>query len=150
MSNPNTNLPSARNGISLWLRRADQGTVAALILLGVGALVANWTYRGGLHAGVVEIDSASPLPLTWQVDVNSADWLELSVLPDVGDQLAREIVENRRRFGPFLSPTDLRRVRGVGPRTVARIEPYLAPFPARPVQELPAKQSGGVGRTRKS
>lgn len=126
-----TNSPSAPSGIQLWLRRADQATVAALILLGVGTLLAQWAYRGGLRSRVIPIDSAPPIVFEWQVDVNTAAWPELSVLPEVGDQLARDIVENRRRHGPFFSPADLRRVRGMGPKTVARITPYLAPFPKR-------------------
>ena len=126
-------------GIQLWLRRADQATVAALVLLGAGLLVAHWVARGGLQSRLIRIDSAPPLPLAWQVDVNSADWPELSVLPEVGDQLAREIVENRRKFGPFSSPADLRRVRGIGPKTIVRISPYLAPFPAARAAAGPGK-----------
>jgi competence protein ComEA len=126
-----SNLPSAPSGIQWWLRRADQATVAALILFGLGAIVAHWVYRGGLRSRVIQLDAAPPIAMEWQVDVNSAEWPELSVLPEVGDQLAREIVENRRRLGPFFSPADLRRVHGMGPKTVARITPFLAPFPSR-------------------
>ena len=134
--------PSPRPGIQPWLRRADQGTVAVLVLLGVSALIVHWVYRGGMRGGIIEIDAAPHRPLSWQVDVNTAEWAELSVLPDVGDQLARDIVESRRRLGPFRSPADLRRVRGVGPRTLARISPYLAPFPARAQPPRPAGESG--------
>lgn len=129
--------PPQPGGVQIWLRRADQVTVAALVLLGAALLVAQWAYRGGLQSRLLPIDSAPPVPLVWQVDVNVAEWPELSVLPDVGDQLAKEIVENRRKFGPFSSPADLRRVRGIGPKTIFRIRPYLAPFPAAPAGRTP-------------
>jgi len=64
------NLPPAPSGIQWWLRRADQATVAALILLGLGAIVAHWVYRGGLRARVIQLDTAPPIALEWQVDVN--------------------------------------------------------------------------------
>src|SRR5262245_15252260 len=120
----------ARRGISLWLRRADQITVAGLVVLGLGSLMASWIYRGGLRGRLIEIDRAPRQALDWQVDVNQADWAELTVLPDVGDQLAQRIVEDRQRRGPFRSPADLRRVPGLGPKTLSKIQPYLAPFDA--------------------
>ena len=58
-----SNLPSAPSGIQWWLRRADQATVAALILFGLGAIVAHWVYRGGLRAHVIPLDAAPPIVL---------------------------------------------------------------------------------------
>lgn len=118
-----------KRGVQWWLRRADQVTVAGFVTIGIVVLLWHWVVAGGLRGRLVPLDDAPAQTLQWQVDVNTADWPELSVLPDVGDQLAREIVENRRRWGPFRSPADLRRVRGIGPKTAERITPYLAPFP---------------------
>jgi competence protein ComEA len=75
----------------------------------------------------------TPRGKTWHfsVDVNSADWPELVQLPGVGETLARRIVESREQDGPFTDPSDLRRVRGIGPKTLQRIQPYLAPMPDR-------------------
>lgn len=55
------------------------------------------------------------------VAVNRADVAELITLPGVGPRLAEAIVEERRRHGPFRSPDDLRRVRGIGPALVTRL-----------------------------
>jgi competence protein ComEA len=55
------------------------------------------------------------------VAVNRADLAELITLPGVGPRLAEAIVEERRRHGPFRSPDDLRRVRGIGPALVTRL-----------------------------
>ena len=60
-----------------------------------------------------------------QVDVNAADVAELERLPGVGPALARRIVEERERRGPFQSPEALTRVRGIGPKTVEAVKDYV-------------------------
>jgi competence protein ComEA len=55
------------------------------------------------------------------VAVNRADVAELVTLPGIGPALAHAIVEERERNGPFRSPDDLRRVRGIGPALVTRL-----------------------------
>ncbi len=113
----------------LWLRRADQATIAVLVL---AALVAMAAYVGAhaLRRGrLIEIDRAPPLAADFQVDLNAADWPELAQLPEIGETLARRIVASRKRDGPFRRHDDLRRVRGIGPHTLQRIRPYLLPLP---------------------
>lgn len=58
-----------------------------------------------------------PRPL----DLNRASAEQLARLPGVSESLARRIVVDREQAGPFASPCALRRVRGVGPRTLAGI-----------------------------
>lgn len=60
-----------------------------------------------------------------QVDVNTADVAELERLPQVGPALARRIVAEREAGGPFRSPQDLARVRGIGPKTVEALREYV-------------------------
>ncbi len=57
------------------------------------------------------------------LDVNRASAEELQLLPRIGPTLARRIVEERERGGPFRTVQDLTRVRGIGPRTVERLMP---------------------------
>lgn len=59
------------------------------------------------------------------VAINRADAAEIRVLPGVGWTLARRIVESRRLQGPFRGPRDLYRVKGVGPRQLARLRNRL-------------------------
>jgi competence protein ComEA len=60
-----------------------------------------------------------------KLDPNRATAEALTALPHIGPTLARRIVE-ARADGPFRSPEDLRaRVRGIGPATLAQIQPYL-------------------------
>ncbi|MEM1331193.1 MAG: helix-hairpin-helix domain-containing protein [Planctomycetota bacterium] len=60
------------------------------------------------------------------LNVNAATASELSMLPGVGPVLAARIIEKRESEGPFRAFIDLDEVRGIGPRTLARIEPYVA------------------------
>jgi len=63
---------------------------------------------------------------TTPLDVNAAGTADFERLPGVGPALAARIVELRTRDGPFSSVDDLRRVRGVGESTLARLRARLA------------------------
>lgn len=56
-----------------------------------------------------------------RIDINTASRAELELLPGVGEVLAREIVADRERNGPFRSVDDLDRVKGIGAVTVERL-----------------------------
>lgn len=111
-----------------WLRRADQCSVALLVALGLFGTVAWWCSHGGPRGELVEFERAGPRQARFLVDVNRADWPELAQLPGIGPTLAQRIIASRNREGPFLDHDDLRRVRGIGPRTVERLRPYLQPM----------------------
>ncbi len=112
------------------LRRADQVAVAALVLLSLAATGAWWMAQGGVRGRLIEIDRAARHPAQFRIDVNEADWPEISQLPGIGETLAKRIVETRNAEGPFADLDELRRVRGIGPRTLEQIRPYLRPVPA--------------------
>ena len=114
---------------SYLLRRADQATVAGLVLLGLASMGGWWIVHGGCRGRLVEIDRAEPRTADFQVDLNEADWPELVPLPGIGETLARRIVDSRRQEGPFVDHEDLKRVRGIGPKTLDRVRPYLRPMP---------------------
>jgi competence protein ComEA len=112
-----------------FLRRADQAAVAGLIACALGGMAIYWFAHGGHRGELIEIDRAEPLTARYLVDVNKADWPEFAELPDVGETLARRIIESRTETGPFGDHDDLLRVRGIGPRTLERLKPYLLPMP---------------------
>jgi competence protein ComEA len=113
-----------------WLlRRADQAAVAALVASALAAMIGWWACQGGWRGNLIEIDRADPLVARFEVDINAADWPELIQLPGVGQTLAHRIVESRETVGPFAGHDDLRRVHGIGPKTLDRIRPYLRPMP---------------------
>ena len=116
-----------------WLLcRGDQTVVAVVLVLGLIVSCVWWTFQGGWRGGLTEIDGAQPRAYSFKVDVNRAAWHELAQLPDIGEVTARKIVASRKSQGPFADPDDLQRVRGIGPKTVERIRPYLLPIKGQP------------------
>ncbi len=139
-------LSAGRSTPPSWLlRRGDQAAVAVLVLAGLASMGAWWIAHGGCRGRLVELERAKPQTARFQVDLNQADWPELVQLPGVGETLARRIVESRRRDGPFVDHEDLKRVRGIGPKTLDRIRPYLRPMP-----EHRAIATGDAGRGEES
>ncbi|HEY2839333.1 MAG TPA: helix-hairpin-helix domain-containing protein [Pirellulales bacterium] len=113
-----------------WLlRRADQAAVAGLLLLALVSMAGWWLAHGGARGNLIELERMPQREAQFQVDLNEADWPELSQLPGVGETLAQRIVESRQTEGPFVDNEELQRVRGIGPRTYERIKPYLRPTP---------------------
>lgn len=66
-----------------------------------------------------------PLGAEETLDPNRAPAVELDRLPGVGPTTARAVVQARDSGGPFVTPEDLLRVRGIGDATLSRILPHL-------------------------
>jgi competence protein ComEA len=58
------------------------------------------------------------------IDLNSAGVDELVKLPGIGPVTAQHIISTREER-PFSSVQDLKRVKGIGPKTLEKIQPYL-------------------------
>jgi competence protein ComEA len=113
----------------LWrLRRGDQAVVGAVALVALAALGAYLYWPREAANELVELDRLPGRPLHFETDINRADWPELAELPGVGETLARRIVEHRNQHGPFQRVEDLRRVRGIGAKTLERIRLHLVPL----------------------
>jgi competence protein ComEA len=80
-------------------------------LLGDGERV--YVPRPG-EAVIAPVDQGRAQPQT-PLDLNTATAEELDALPGVGPSIARSIVDDRNRNGPFAAVDDLTRVRGIGP-----------------------------------
>ena len=138
--------------VSRWrviLRRTDQICCAGLIALALAWMSATWVYQGGLQGRLINIETAESRPLLFQLDMNRADWPEWSVLPGIGETLAKRIVDFRQKNGPFHGPQDLLRVRGIGPRTLDRIRSYLLPI-AEPDSKDGTKNLGVQDKKRRN
>jgi competence protein ComEA len=122
----------------LVLRRADQAVAAAVLVLALAGIAGHWIWQGRLRGRVIEIERAEPIAIDFQIDVNRADWPELALMPQIGEQLAKRIVADRQEHGPFRDLDDLRRVRGIGPRTLEAMRPYVLPM-----ADLEATADGG-------
>jgi competence protein ComEA len=125
---PDPTAPAKRRLPRLLLRSADQLAVAAITLSALVALAGWWISHGGLQGRLIELEHAPTLTAQFMVDINEADWPELSALPGVGETLARRIVAVRHDRGPFADHNELARVPGIGPRTLERVRPYLLPM----------------------
>lgn len=115
-----------------WLlRRSHQIVIAALVVVALAITGGWWACQGGWKGELTEIDRAGRLTPHFEVDINTADRPELMQLPGVGQSTADRILESRQNKGPFASNDDLQRVKGIGPKTLERIRPYLTPTPSR-------------------
>jgi competence protein ComEA len=121
--------PITRSSPRSWLlRRADQLAVGAAVVAALVAMIGWWIAQGGLRGRLVEVERAESRSARFEVDINRAGWPELVQLPGIGETLAKRIVESRDQQGPFLDHDELRRVRGIGPKTLETIRPYLRPM----------------------
>lgn len=118
------------------LRRGDQAVLACFAGLALVGMIVYWFAQGGASGELTEIDEQPRRTAVFQVDINAADWPELTALPDIGEALAKRIVASRKELGPFRSHDDLDRVPGIGPKTIAGLRPYLLPIEAsRPTEQ---------------
>jgi competence protein ComEA len=64
-------------------------------------------------------------PPAAKVNLNSAGADQLQTLPKVGPKVAQRIVEYRNAHKGFKTVDELRNVKGVGPKTLELIRPYV-------------------------
>ena len=65
------------------------------------------------------------------IDINKASAADLRKLPGIGPKLSQAIIDERDK-APFKSVDDLRRVHGIGAKTLDRLRPYVTAGSAAP------------------
>ena len=110
---------------NFWLRHSDQLFVGCLVVVALGLMVVHWVRLSHWGTQPVEIERLESQWYQYRIDVNTATWVEWAQLPGIGETRARRIVEDRERNGPFLSIRDVQRVKGIGPKTIAKMRPGL-------------------------
>ena len=68
---------------------------------------------------------ASQISRLSRLDLNRATIEELQRLPGIGKTLAQRVVERRTAHGPYRTVDELREVKGIGAKRLARIRPLL-------------------------
>lgn len=116
-------LPEQQAHVALGLSRGDRRVVAALIVIALLLMMVHWYRLTQYRPEPIAV--LRPEGYLFQLDVNSATWVEWMQLDRVGEVLARRIVDDRRRNGPFTSVDDVQRVPGIGPKTLAALRPHL-------------------------
>lgn len=110
------------------LSRRHQVTAAVLTAICLSILGITSLLEHARRGRSINIDRPFDPPVTeLLIDINSAEWPELTLLPKISETMARRIVEHRTQHGSFDSLDSVQQVKGIGPRTFSRIEPYLAP-----------------------
>jgi competence protein ComEA len=117
--------PPAAVKSHFWLTRLDQFVLALLLTILSILSIVYWIRLTNWGTAPIEIDRLEARKYEFRFDVNSATWVEFGQLEGIGDSLAHRIVEDRERNGPFSSVDDLQRVKGIGPKTIERIRPFL-------------------------
>ena len=117
---------------AFWITHADQLVLALLSAIMLVLLAAYWVRLSRWGTVPVEVRHLEPRQLDFRIDVNSATWVEWGQLDGIGDAMARRIVADREENGPFRSIDELRRVKGIGPKTLERLRPWLSIGPQQP------------------
>ena len=63
-----------------------------------------------------------------KIDINKADYDKLMEIPGIGPVLAGRIIEHREGY-PFRKPSDLVKIKGIGPTSFESMEPYVRTSP---------------------
>jgi competence ComEA-like helix-hairpin-helix protein len=123
-----------------WLTPGEEKVVALLIgglLLGSVILIYKRSHPAfapdlvGVRQGRGAAGSIRPAETSNEVeegecvDINEASEEQLEKLPGIGPVIASRIIVYRDEVGPFSSPDDLLRIRGIGPETLGRIRPHV-------------------------
>lgn len=116
---------SRTTGVTLWLTDRDVVVFSMLAAIVLVMLAVRWGQLSGWGRDEIEIERMSPLPMSMHLDPNEANWVELAQLDGIGEALAMRIVEDRETNGRYQTLDDLDRVKGIGPKTLERLRPYL-------------------------
>jgi competence protein ComEA len=141
-------VPANADRAWLWLRRGDQIFVWLMVVLLLTLLGIHWLRLSRWGRVPVELRSQKPREYFYTLDINTASWVEWAQLDGIGEKLARRIIADRDDRGPFRNPTDVGGVRGIGPKILEKIRPFLRGGTESP--DPPRSLSTGVGQNEKS
>ena len=75
-------------------------------------------------------------PVEGQININTATVEQLELLPGIGPAMAKKIVDFRTAK-PFSDPGQLVRIKGIGPKTYAKLKPFLVLKGDTTLREVP-------------
>ncbi len=113
-ASPATRIGSAPDATTSAQSAASPGTVAAPLL---------GTNQG--RAGTVRPVAAVVRAPDEKLDLNRATAQDFERLPGIGPVLAKTLVDDRARRGPFKTVEELKRVKGIGAKRMERVRPLV-------------------------
>jgi competence protein ComEA len=116
---------------SFWLTHSDQYFLGTLVIIMLALMGWRWVRVSQFGSEPVEIERLESEQLKYRIDINTATRIEWMQLGGIGETLADRILVYRETNGRFEAIEDLDRVKGIGPKTIARIRKYLTVKPAR-------------------
>ncbi len=129
-----------RRAIISRLHQQAAGIVTVICLLTMGA---HWAIQDWRRNRLIDIDLATE-QVGVEININDAEWPELTLLPGISETLARRMVKFRQQHGRFGSLDELEMVTGIGPRSLARMRPHLVPLAGRPMEVGPELDGAAV------
>jgi competence protein ComEA len=105
--------------------RSDQGILCVLAVIVLGMMGWQWARLSGWGAQPIEVERHESRRLEYRIEINTATSVEWVQFEGIGQTLADRIIADREQNGPFESIDDLQRVKGIGPKTIARIRRHL-------------------------
>uniref|UniRef100_A0A7C2PGZ8 Helix-hairpin-helix domain-containing protein n=1 Tax=Schlesneria paludicola TaxID=360056 RepID=A0A7C2PGZ8_9PLAN len=111
----------------LWgLSRGDRWFLSVMLAVLAGLLAMHYRRDAARESEPVAVVRPQSPDYVFQLDPNTATWVEWTQLDGIGGTLAKRIVAHREEHGPFRTPEDLGRVKGIGPKTLDKMRPHLA------------------------
>ena len=102
-------------------RQLLRAGIAVMLLI----LAVEWVVIANRRPDPLLLERGKDYRAQFQVEINTATWVEWLQLDGIGPTTAHLIVADRKLKGPFASFKDLQRVAGIGPATLDRIGPWL-------------------------
>ncbi len=109
----------------LGLRFRDCFALFVLAAVCLALSIWHWGQLSGWATSEVEIDRLPERVYDYRIDINEAGYVEWLQLPGIGGTLANRIVRYREEHGPFQSIDDLDNIKGIGPKTLEKLRPWL-------------------------
>lgn len=126
MNSPNSN-DGLKTKLSLpWMNRLEQAIWAVFLAFFILLSSIYFAFHQLRQSRFIDIEQNVPrLDYQLAIDINSAEWYELTALPGISENYARRIVEFRSRHGRFHTIDELVNVPGIGPKRLEQIRNYL-------------------------
>lgn len=126
----------------LWLRGHDQVFVGVCVAFFLVLSGYHWARLSGWGSVPLEVDRLPERRYDFQININAASWIEFAQIEGIGEITAKKIIADRDAHGPFQNIANLQRVKGIGPKTLDRMRPFLQnnSNQLRPTQPSPIPQ----------